>query len=85
MQCKFEKRSDSLDSAVEFSFRDGLAEYDILVSSDRDISGGVKISRALGIDLSCTSLLLIVGNLHENTLTHCCASGWLASTTRLGR
>jgi hypothetical protein len=75
MQCKFEKLSDSLDSAVEFSFRDGLAEYDVLVGSNRDISGGVKLSRALGIDLSCTFLLLIVGDLNENTLTHCCASG----------
>jgi len=85
MQCKFEKQSHPLDSAVELSFRDGLAEHNILVGSHRDISGWVEISGALSIDFSGTSLLFIVGNLHENTLTHCCASGWLASTTWLGR
>ena len=85
MQCKFEKLSYSLYSAVEFSLGDGLTEYNVLVGSYRNISGWVEISRALGIDLSSTSLLLIVRNLNENTLTHCCASGWLASTTRLGR
>ena len=70
MQCKFEKRSHSLDSAVEFSFRDGLAKYNVLVGSHRDISGWVEFSGSLGIDLSGTFLLLIVGDLYENTLTH---------------
>lgn len=78
-------RSVSLDPAVELDLGDGLINHHVLIGAHGHISAGIELCGLLSVDVSKTLLLLVVGDLSREGITHCCSSGWLESTTLLGR
>jgi len=73
----------SPNSAVEFVFADGLADFDVFVGADGDVSVGVEFVGALGVDVSVSFLVFVGGELNNEGVTHLWASGTLESTILL--
>jgi hypothetical protein len=78
-------RSHALDPAVELDLGDRLIHNHVLIGAHRHVSAGIELGGLLSIDVAETLLLLVVGDLSREESTHCCSSGWLESTTLLGR
>lgn len=75
--------SVSPDSAVELLLGNGSIDLHVLIGPNRNVSAGVEISRLGGVNVTCSLLSFVVGQLHRKIRTHWLTSVVLPSTTLL--